>query len=184
VKILESQVVIVGSGVGGAVLANELAQKAIDVTILEAGKHEKLGTERRSLNYYSGSSYFSPSEKSVEGTELNRTIMVGGSSMVTIGCGVRALEQELKEQNIDLKEEFEDAEDELKITPTPTNAMGQRTLLLMKAAEELGYSVKPMPKFINFKKCRNCGNCQLGCIYGAKWTSLQHLAKAREAGAK
>jgi choline dehydrogenase-like flavoprotein len=184
VKSLESQVVIVGSGVGGAVLANELAQKGIKITILEAGKHEKLGTERRSLNFYTSGSYFSPSEKSVEGTELLRTKMVGGSSVVTLGNGIRALEQELAEQKVDLKEEFEEAEDELKIIPTPTKAMGQRTVLLMNAAEALGYSVKPMPKYIDFKKCRNCGNCQLGCIYGAKWTSLQHLGKARKAGAK
>ena len=59
---------IVGSGVGGAVLANELSQKGINITILEAGKYEKLGTERRSLNFYTRSSYFSPSEKSVEGS--------------------------------------------------------------------------------------------------------------------
>lgn len=180
---MESDVVIVGSGVGGAVLANELAQKGMRVTVLEAGKHERLGTVRGSLSYYTGNSFFSPSEKSVEGTELLRTKMVGGSSMVTIGCGVRALEREFAEQHIDLQEEFADAESELNVTPTPTSAMGQRTVLLMKAAEDLGYSVNPMPKFIDFTKCRGCGNCQLGCSYGAKWTALQHLAKARRAGA-
>ncbi len=180
---MESDVVIVGSGVGGAVLANELAQKGVKVMVLEAGKHERLGTARGSLSYYTGNSFFSPSEKSVEGTELLRTKMVGGSSMVTIGCGVRTLERELAAQQIDLTEEFAEAEDELNITPTPPSAMGQRTTLLMKASEDLGYSVQPMPKFIDFTKCRGCGHCHLGCIYGAKWTALQHLAEARKAGA-
>lgn len=180
---MDSSVIIVGSGVGGAVLADELSRKDIAVTVIESGKFQKLGTEMRALNFYTGTT-FCPAEKSIEGTELLRTIMVGGSSIVTIGNGVRSLERELKEQNIDLTTEFEEAEAELNIKPTPTSAMGQRTSLLMNASKELGYSVVPMPKYINFDLCRSCGNCHLGCIYGAKWTSLHHLTKARKAGAK
>ncbi len=181
---MESSVIIVGSGVGGAVLANELSRKDIAVTVIESGKFQKLGTEMRALNFYSRSSLLNPSEKSSEGTELLRTIMVGGTSVVTIANGVRSLERELKEHNIDLTTEFEDAETELNIKPTPLSAMGQRTSLLMKASKELGYSVVPMPKYINFELCRSCGNCHLGCIYGAKWTALRHLTQARKAGAK
>ncbi len=181
---MESSVVIVGSGVGGAVLAYELAHQGLTVTVLEAGKYHKLGTERRALSFYSHSGMFSPSEKSLEGTELLRTKMVGGSSIVTIGNGVRSLEHELKAQNIDLTTEFDEAEAELNIKPTPKEAMGQRTLALMNAAEELGYSVEPMPKYVNFDICRQCGNCHLGCIYGAKWTALRHLTQATKAGVK
>jgi choline dehydrogenase-like flavoprotein len=181
---MESSVTIVGSGVGGAVLAYELARNNIDVTVLDAGTFHKLGTEMRSLNFYSRSSMLTPSEKSLEGTELLRTIMVGGSSVVTIGNGIRSLEPELKAQNIDLTTEFEEAETELNIKSTPKNAMGQRTRVLMSAAEDLGYSVAPMPKYVNFDACRQCGNCHLGCIYGAKWTALQHLTQARKSGAK
>jgi choline dehydrogenase-like flavoprotein len=182
--VLESAIVIVGSGVGGAVLANELASNGLNVTVVEAGTFHKLGTEMRALNFYTRSSRFNPAEKSQEGTEVFRTRMVGGSSIVTIGNGVRSLEHELKAQNIDLATEFEEAETELNITPTPKTAMGPRTLALMKASEELGYTVQPMPKYVNFDVCRQCGNCHLGCIYGAKWTALHHLTRARKAGAK
>ena len=62
--------------------------------------------------------------------------------------------------------------------------MGERTRRLRKASEEAGYKVKPMPKFINFDKCRSCGLCVLGCRYGAKWTSQRYLSEAVRAGAK
>ena len=44
--------------------------------------------------------------------------------------------------------------------------------------------MKPMPKFVNFEKCKNCGMCVTGCRYGAKWTSQHYLREARKAGAK
>lgn len=44
--------------------------------------------------------------------------------------------------------------------------------------------MKPMPKFVNFEKCKNCGMCVTGCRYGAKWTSQRYLREARKAGAK
>jgi choline dehydrogenase-like flavoprotein len=40
-----------------------------------------------------------------------------------------------------------------------------------------------MPKFINPKSCRKCGQCVLGCSHNAKWTALDYLEEAREAGA-
>jgi len=49
----------------------------------------------------------------------------------------------------------------------------------MKSAERLGFGMKPMPKFINFKKCISCGNCVLGCRTDAKWTALKYLKAAK-----
>ena len=89
---MKSVFLVVGSGVGGATVAKELANRGRDVIIVEKGKYHKLGTERRALGFYSGSLWsLCAGEKSVEGTELLRTIMVGGSSMVTLANGVRAL---------------------------------------------------------------------------------------------
>jgi len=38
----------------------------------------------------------------------------------------------------------------------------------MDASRELEYDVKPMPKFVDFEKYKNCGMCVTGCRYGAK----------------
>jgi len=62
--------------------------------------------------------------------------------------------------------------------------MGERTKRLMNASSELGYGVKPMPKFVDFSRCRECGMCVTGCLYGAKWTAQRFLAEARKSGAK
>jgi len=183
--VLESDVVVVGSGVGGATVARELSIRGYKVVVLEKGKYHRLGTERRALNFYSGSFWnFCPGELSKEGTEILRTIMVGGSSMVTLGNGVRALQKEFKDMGIDLENEFEESERELSVAPLPKELMGERTKRLREASEEIGYKVKPMRKFVDFTKCRSCGLCVLGCRYGAKWTSQKFLSEARRAGAK
>ena len=98
--------------------------------------------------------------------------MVGGSTIVTLGNGVRALQGKFNELRIDL-------EKELGIMNTPEDFFGPRTRILRDASLKLGYEVKPMPKFIDFNKCRMCGTCVTGCKYGAKWTALNPLTKAR-----
>jgi choline dehydrogenase-like flavoprotein len=174
---------VVGSGVGGATIAKELSQKGKKVTILEAGEYPKIGTERRASKFYTGS-FFGPGEFSKEKVEIFRTKMVGGSSMVTIGNGVRALEDEFRSHGIDLGEEFQEAENELNVKLCPRENMGERTNLLMKASETLGYECLPMPKFIDFSKCSGCGNCSTGCIYDAKWTSRNYLGTSYKYGVK
>ena len=171
---MSCDILIVGSGAGGASLARELSKKGKTVTILEAGAYPKLGTERNALKYYTGG-FFGPGEFSKDKVEILRTKMVGGSSVVTFGNGTRALQAELKSHGIDLEAEFQEAETELNIIQCPEENMGERTKLLMKASQELGYHCNPMPKYIDFAKCRGCGNCVLGCIYGAKWTSRNYI---------
>jgi choline dehydrogenase-like flavoprotein len=174
---LKGDVLIVGSGVGGATVAKELATRGHKVTILEKGQYHKLGTEIRSLRFYSN-------VKSVEGLEIIRAIMVGGSSMVTLANGVRALQNELRSLGIDLETEFKETETELGVSPFPERLMGERTKKLRQASIELGYEVEPMPKFIDYSKCRRCGGCDCGCIYGAKWTAQKTIGEALRAGAR
>ncbi len=177
-----SSFLIIGSGAGGATVAKELASRGAEVMVVEKGGMNKLGTSWRALKFYSGS--FRAGEVSVEGTELLRTIMVGGSTMVTLGNGVRALQTELKNVGVDIGKELEEAERELGVVVTPESFFGTRTTILRDSSMELGYNVKPMPKFVDFKRCRICGACVLGCKYGAKWTSLNLLGEARRMGAK
>jgi len=186
-----SEVLIVGSGPGGATVAKELATRGVKVVILERGKYHRLGTERDALGFYSGSRNFSkflrnltPGEKTPEGPEILRAFIVGGTSIVTLANGTRVLQKELKNLGVELEGEFKEAEEELGVALFPESLMGERTKILKKASEELGYKVKPMPKFINFSKCRRCGNCVLGCRYGAKWTAQRYIGAALKAGAK
>ena len=108
---MDSSFLVIGSGAGGATVAKELASRGAKVTVVEKGGTNKLGTSWRALKFYSGS--FRPGEMSAEGTELLRTIMIGGSTMVTLGNGVRALQTELRDAGVDIDEELKEAEREL-----------------------------------------------------------------------
>jgi choline dehydrogenase-like flavoprotein len=174
---MKSDIIIVGSGVGGATVAKELSIRGHKVTILERGKHHKLGTKRRKMGFYSN-------VNCVDETQILRTVMVGGGSMVTFANGVRSLQNELKTLGVDLENEFEEVEKELCVTSLPERFIGERTKRLKEASEELGYDVKLMPKFIDFSKCRGCGMCDRGCRYGAKWTAENFLGEAQRFGAK
>lgn len=175
---------VVGAGIGGATIGRELALQGKEVTIVEKGKFRELGTGRNAISFYSSPFWsFSPGEKSAEGVPILRTIMVGGSSMVTLGNGVRALQNKMNDLGLSLEDNFREAEEELGVSPMPENLMGERTIKLKKASEELGYNVKPMPKYIDFDKCKGCGNCVYGCKFGAKWTALDYLGEAQKEGA-
>jgi choline dehydrogenase-like flavoprotein len=182
-KELETDIVIVGAGVGGATVAKELSKKGRKVLVVEKGDYvpaEQLGTEFLAFKFYDKCGLWS---KSKEGVFYYRTIMAGGTSMVSCGNGVRALEKEFRKRGIDLGREFRETEKELGIKPVPEKFLGPGTRAIMKAAKTLGLNMKPMPKIINFRKCVSCGNCVTGCRSGAKWTALEYLKQAQDKGA-
>lgn len=176
---------IVGSGAGGATLAKELSNKDNSVLILEKGNYEnKLGTFQDSLRFYDGNRLTRIPRKSKEGVIIWRTIMAGGSTVVSCGNGTRCLQKEFLNFGMDLEEEFIEAEKEMKIKPMSERFLSEGSKKIMQAAEELGYKMQPMPKFIDPKKCKNCGQCSFGCSRDAKWTALDYLDKAIEQGAQ
>ena len=177
-------IIIVGSGAGGATLARELARKERkSVIVLEKGKREtSFGTLKDSVRYYDGNSFTRQPAKSKEGVILWRTFMAGGSTFVSCGNGVRCLEPELKEHGFDLSEEFKEAENEMRIKPMNEKLLSDGTQHLKDAAESLGYVFDPMPKFIDPDKCTGCARCVFGCVHGAKWTAMEYIDEAQKKG--
>lgn len=176
--------VIVGSGAGGATLARELAVRGRSVLVLERGKYEeKIGTYKDAGRFYDISSKLTGMpRKSKEGVVLWRAFMAGGTTVVSCGNGVRCLEDELGALGIDLKEEFSEAEKEMRIAAIPEELLSKGSRRIRWAANELGYKMEPMPKFLNSASCRKCGQCVFGCMDGAKWTSLDYFKEAAEKG--
>lgn len=170
---------IVGSGAGGATLARELTRKGKKVLVLERGKYEhKIGTANDCRRYYDLNKFTKMFAKSKEGVILLRTFMAGGTTVVSMGNGVRCLEHELSRHGITLDNEFAEAEQEMHISPIDNRLLSAAAKKFMWASRELGYNMEPMPKFINPMKCRKCGMCALGCMHGAKWTALDYLNEA------
>ncbi len=179
---MEADIIIVGSGVGGATLAKELAKRGRKVLIIEKGRFfspKQLGSEILAVRFYDKYGLLS---KTKEGVFYYRAIMAGGTSVVSCGNAVRSLENEFKKLGIDLKKEFLQAEKELGISPVPERLLGRGTKRIMQAANKLRVKMEPMPKLINFKKCIACGNCVVGCRSNAKWTALKFLKEAQAKG--
>lgn len=177
--------VIVGSGAGGATLAMELAKKGKSVLVVERGIREKsLGAIMDIIRCYDLKGFAKMPFKSKQGAILWRTLMAGGSTVVSCGNGVRCLEEELAEFGINLDEEFLEVENDTGVTRYEEQRLSKGSKMILEASRELGYKMEPMPKFIDPKKCRRCGQCIAGCKYGAKWTALDFLDKAIENGAE
>ncbi len=181
--------VIVGSGAGGATVARELARRKKSVIVLETGKQEKeLGGFWDATRFYDRSDRILPflpiPRKTKGGVTIWRTAMAGGSTIVSCGNGVRCLETELRQLGVDLSQEFAECEQEMRIGPIADRLLSNGSRLIQSAANDLGYEMKLMPKFIDGKACRKCGNCVLGCTHGAKWTALGSLNEAVAAGAE
>ncbi|HDS45588.1 MAG TPA: GMC family oxidoreductase [Methanomicrobia archaeon] len=166
------RVLIVGSGAGGATVAKELAARDAEVVLLERGP----GVTEKEATYC-----YATVRSEVE---ILRTCCLGGSTLVSAGNCVRALESELRALGLDLRAEFEEIEHELRIRPLPDSHLGAGTKRLMAAATELGFRVTRMPKCIDPARCTPCGNCAFGCPHNAKWTALEFLVQARQNGAK
>ncbi|MGE5196926.1 MAG: GMC family oxidoreductase N-terminal domain-containing protein [Deltaproteobacteria bacterium] len=180
---LETNIVIVGSGAGGASLAKELVGRGKKILIVEKGitfTPDKIGTELRAYNFYDKHGLWC---KTKEGVFYYRAFMTGGTTVVSCGNAVVSLKKELKKIGIDLTGEFSAAERELGVRPIPRNCIGKGSKKIMEAANALGIKMRPMPKLINFEKCVSCGNCVLGCVPEGKWTALDYIKEAQDKGA-
>ena len=175
--------VVVGSGMGGGTVARELSKRGKRVLVLEKGHREqKVGTFRDDLRYYDGNAVTQTPHKSKEGTILWRTFMAGGSTVVSCGNGVRALESELASLGIPLEDDLREIEAELGVAAIDERLLSDGSRALAAAAADLGYDMQLMPKFISSEGCRKCGSCVHGCPHGAKWTAVTQLDLLHEQG--
>lgn len=179
---LKTDVVVVGSGAGGATVAKELASKNVKVLVLERGLAPKeIGSLKTAvLKLYDRCAL----RASMEGIIVYRGLMLGGTTVVSCGNGVRVLENELKSEGIELEREFEETERELNVKPMVDRLIGPGSRLIMDAANRLGVDMVPMPKYMYPEKCNSCGKCVLGCKREAKWSALEFIKEAKDDGAE
>jgi choline dehydrogenase-like flavoprotein len=190
----ECDVVIVGSGAGGAVAADMLAAAGLDVLVLEAGGH------------YNRDNY--PSDHLDAISELYRdaglTIadgrppipvpvakVVGGTTVINSGTCFRAPEPVLEDWRNrfgvawahDLEADFAEAEETLHVTQLDPERMGRNGQLAMEGAAAIGASGAPI--FRNAGSCVQCSSCPFGCEIDAKrGMHVSYLPRAVAAGAR
>ena len=179
-------VIVVGSGAGGAAVAYELAKRGESILVLEAGpgvSDRRLGgmlAAAVSPGYYHRMALFS---RSAGGSIIYCTSNVGGTTVFACGNMIRDREME-RRLSFDfgmagLSRCFDEAEDESSARPLPLGSIMGFSRKLMEEAGSLGYDARPASKgFVDGSACDGCGKCVLGCHRGAKWDSRRYLASA------
>jgi choline dehydrogenase-like flavoprotein len=189
----EVDVVIVGSGAGGAVTALTLAERGLSVLVLEEGRRAAL------------SDYGAPSTTAMNRLYRNRGMTpilgdvpmgyvegccVGGSTEINSGFWHRTPPEMLLrwqsrfdlEGLDDLGPYFEWAEAQVEVGKYP-RPWPKSTSLLARGAERMGWSAQEVPRVASH--CQGTNACASGCPTGAKQgMSRSLIPRAEAAGAR
>ena len=163
--------IIIGTGAGGAIIARELAQNDLPVTIIEKGPFIE---SKDAFEYY---------DKYNDSVDLLTTTCIGGATIVSMSNMVRALDEELLDWDIDLTDAYEYVEELIDVHPLDDSHIGKGTQGFLDAGRELGLDTMKMPKGIREEDCIQCGKCAFGCPADAKWSGKDFVEEAVEAGA-
>ncbi len=187
------QVVVVGTGAGGAVVAAELAERGIDVVMVEEGRYFKaaeLGRDPlRTLidAYRDGGSTVALGKPAVP-LPLGNT--VGGTTTVNSGTCFRLPDRVfdkwdalgLKLDRAAMSGRFDRVEERISVQTLGPELLGGSSDVIARGAEAMGLSHRPLRR--NIKGCKRSGVCAFGCPRNAKQSmNITYVPDALRAGA-
>lgn len=194
-KTLSADVVVIGTGAGGAVAAARFAAAGRDVVILEEGDyvHESDFTETEGEmvpRLFAEQAMRTTTDGSVS---LLQGGAVGGGTTVNWMLMLRPADYVLEEWTIGLHLPGFSADDlaphldrvgrEVHARIVPDDAHSPPNRALIDGAVALGWRARAA--MISARGCLRAGTCSLGCHYGAKQGALQtYLPHALSAGAR
>jgi len=191
-----ADVVVVGSGAGGAVVARELAARGRDVVLVEEGAFltgkDFTGNPRAMIDLlYRNRGLTGAFGRPTIPIPLGRC--VGGTTTINSGTCYRAPDYVLDEwaerfgvagaREADLRPYFERVEQELGIRPVPDEIYGRNSRLFERGATALGWAGARIPR--NERGCLGTGVCAFGCPQDAKQAMhVSYVPRAQAAGAR
>lgn len=191
-----AEVVVIGTGAGGAVVAAELAAAGIDVVVLEEGDDParlapRLGPLARIGALYRNGGMTGAFGNAFIGVPIGRTL--GGTTAINSGTCWRApagvlarWERETGVRGLadgGLDAEYARVEEVLSVSRVPEALLGPGARLVRRGAEALGLHTEPLPR--NAVGCRGTGVCAFGCPRRAKQsTDVSYMPRALAAGAR
>lgn len=191
---IETDVCIVGSGAGGAVVAKELAKGGLRVIVLEKGsrltKYDFTQKEEEMFpRLYEDAGMRATKDQSVI---ILHAKGVGGTTLVNDNICFRAADFVLREweklgiEHISpsaMEPYYEKVEKEVSVLPIKEEEVSRNDQIFYRGAERIG--LKPRRFQHNRKDCIGCGFCYCGCSYDRKQNmALTYLPKAEAVGAQ
>jgi len=177
-------VIVIGSGPGGATVAKELAIQGVKVLVLEWGDASPLSGTLAHMAKIAGI----PGKGLFVGRDASlilRGITTGGSSAINYATAMPPPRALFANHGIDLSTEIMEVLEEVPIAPLPDELIGPMAKRIMRSALGLGLEWHKLDKMIYVDKCRaNCWRCTYGCPFGAKWSARMYLNEALAHGAK
>jgi choline dehydrogenase-like flavoprotein len=187
-------VVIVGSGAGGAAAARVLAERGINVIVVEQGAYHDARDYSTNPLAALPMLYRDAGLTLCEGRPripLPVGRAVGGTTVINSGTCLRAPHEVLErwraefgiEWATELGDEFEAVERSLAVLPVDPETAGRNAELCRAGADALGFSNGPLPR--NAGAVSRCASCPTGCVLDAKRAAhVSELPRAVAAGAR
>lgn len=187
-------VVVVGSGAGGAAAARVLAEAGLEVIVLEEGAYRDAGDYSRDPVEALGMLYRDGGLTACDGAPpipLPVGRCVGGTTVINSGTCVRPPDTVFArwrdEHGIgwatELDGELESVERDLEVTRVDPARAGRNAELCRAGAEAIGASNGPLPRMAPGVTC--CGSCPMGCAIDAKRAMhVSELPRAVAAGGR
>ncbi len=191
---IECDIVVIGSGAGGAVVAKELAEKGFGVIIVEEGKYYT----RKDFSGKAAESFRKFYRNKGLTFAIGNTIipipmgkMVGGSTAINTGTSWRTpywiLEKwvkyglsELSPKN--MEKYFEKVETTIQVEEAKLEVIGGIAKVIERGCQRLGLKHHPVKR--NAPDCDGQGVCTFGCPTDAKKsTNISYIPLALKSGA-
>ncbi len=193
---LECEVVVVGTGAGGAAIAYELARRGRAVLMLEAGSYHRRdafdGNPAKAYaeRYLAGGATFAIGNVA---SPVWAGRGVGGSTTINSGTCYRAPERTLSRwrdryglsmiSSETLAPYYERVESMLEVTPAREDLLNGSARMIARGAAALGLDHGPLRR--NAPHCDGQGVCCFGCPTGAKRsTDVSYVPSALRRGAQ
>ena len=177
----EADVVVVGSGAGGANVALRLVELGLKVIVLEYGAAKTNADFSQEDAVALPMLYHEAGMRLVSG-DANFPMLgaktLGGSTVVNSGICFRAprniLDTFVAKNGIDwaqaatIDPAFDWVEKYMRVGPQSDEVLGTHNLVTRGAYQNMGWHTEKIPR--NAPTCVGCGVCQLGCPSGGKYS--------------
>ncbi|MGC8504470.1 MAG: FAD-dependent oxidoreductase, partial [Acidithiobacillus sp.] len=168
-----ADVLVVGSGPAGAMVARDLARAGAKVLILERGRETTPASGLLALWRRREALLVAP------GVTLLRGLRVGGGSTAFFHTAIAPPLDLFRRHGVELHSDLAAVQAELPMAPLGDDLIGPLAGRMAEAARALGLPWQRLPKMIYQERCR-----QGLCPPAARWSAGDLLAEAQRLGAR